>query len=299
MRVLRWWPYLILVLALIGCLVGYVLLPLYLESWRAFALNLATEIVGILLVVWLIDAVLRRREEKERRRYRSVALQQLRRPLNRQAQLLFGMYKATVARKPQREISKVSDLFDKDYFEQVSRLDASAEGPALYSIGGSAVSWAEHIKYEMKGFKEDLGRVVDKYAMYLDLDTIDTAEKIIDSSFIELSYTSAMMVSGARNRQYEGPVPYLGVQEIPADSPTSTSTVSPLREYVGAFSKLVEIYDRDAQNGRQVSTTAFEWRDDVSPKIGSARISDGALRDAAAEQSRDPEGTVQPNEDGP
>ncbi len=40
------------------------------QDWgRGFTLNLATEAIGILLTVLLIDGVLRRREERERKRY--------------------------------------------------------------------------------------------------------------------------------------------------------------------------------------------------------------------------------------
>ncbi len=281
MKVFQWWPYLLLALALAVSVVVYWSLPVVLEGPRGFALNLATEIVGILLTVGLIDAVLRRREEQERERYRSLALRQLWRPLSRHAELLFNIYKASVERKPEREISQVSDLFDEDYFEQVARLDAAADGPGVRGIGGDAVPWYEWINQEAKRFKDDLERVVDKYAMYLDIDTIDAAERLIDSSFISLVGYGPMIVSNSRSIGYQGPIPLLETQ----------GSSSPIREYTKAFSELVDIYNKTAPSDRKTDPARFMWRDDVSPKIGSARIPDGALHDTAGEGSEGLNGT--------
>src|SRR5215204_2698733 len=69
------WSYLALAVAGVGCFAAFVFLPGLTEGWRAFFLNMGTEIVGIGLVIALIDTVIRRREERQRKRYRSVALQ--------------------------------------------------------------------------------------------------------------------------------------------------------------------------------------------------------------------------------
>ncbi len=282
-KAFRWWPYLVLVFALVVCVIVYQFIPIVLEGPRGFALNLATEIIGILLTVGLIDAVLRRREERERQRYRSLALRQFWRPLNRQFDLLFNLYKATVERKPEREISEVSNLFDEDYFEQVARLDAAADGPAVRSIGGTAVPWSEWIDEEAKRFKDALERVIDKYAMYLDVDTIDVAERLVDSSFITLAGHGAMMGAHARNTGHRGPLPFLGAY----------GKDSPIREYTSAFSELVDIYNKTAPNERKMVPPRLMWRDDVSPSIGSARIPDGAIGDESGEEHEGVDGTDQ------
>jgi hypothetical protein len=60
MKAIPWWPYVVLFVALVVCIIFYWAPPLLaLEGWRGFTLNLATEIVGILLTVGLIDAVIR------------------------------------------------------------------------------------------------------------------------------------------------------------------------------------------------------------------------------------------------
>lgn len=259
-----------MVLALVGCLVAFVLLPLALKGWRGFFLNLATEIVGILLVVWLIDAVLRRREERARERYRSVALRLLRSPLNRVALLLFSIYKASVARRPERTISRVSDLLDEDYFRQSAMLDVTAASHMAHphSISsGETMPWYECINTELNGFAEDLGRVIDKYAMYLDIDTIDAAERLINSDFSNIARFGPILVAHSRNMGYQGPAPLLA----------EPGTQSPIREYVDAFSELADIYNRSTPDDRNVYIDDSLWRDDILPKTGSARIPDETM----------------------
>jgi hypothetical protein len=281
MKPLGWWPYLVLLVALVGCLVGFVLLPLPLEGWRAFALNLATEIVGILLVVWLIDAVLRGRERRERERYRSVALGQLWRPLNRQRNLLFNIYKASVKRKPDREISEVADLFDEDYFAQVAWLDITAEGDTLRSVEDEkAMPWFECISRQVERFGNDLGRMVDKYATYLDVDTLDAAERLLGSSFVLIVDAGPIMVANNRHRGNEGPLAlFAGHGRDVA-----------VRDYTDAFSALVEIYNREAPTDRQVRITNDLWSESASPKIGSARIPDPDVEETGRSRRDRPTG---------
>jgi hypothetical protein len=126
------WSYLVLVAVGVVSGIFYYALPPALEGWRGFALNLASEVVGILITVLFIDAVLQRREEREQRRYRSVTLQQLRLPLKQHLLLLFAIYKASVEQKPEREISRVEDLFSDDYRTQLTRFlfcERGAYGP--------------------------------------------------------------------------------------------------------------------------------------------------------------------------
>lgn len=43
--------------------------------------------------------------------------------------LLFNLYKASVERKPEKEIANVRDVFGADYFEQIGYLDFRKPGP--------------------------------------------------------------------------------------------------------------------------------------------------------------------------
>lgn len=220
-------------------------------------LNLATEMLGILFTVVFIDSVIRRREERQRRRYRSIALQQLRFPLSQHSRLLFNLYKASVERKPERKISGMEDLFDADYFEQIVYLDLAKPGPVT-----PPMIWAEWVRHETGRFKDDLGRVVDKYAMYLDPDTLDVAERLISSSFINVADSFPTILTMWKQEGHQFPTNLLGgLSEL-------------MLEHTTAFCELVEVYNAEAPDDRKVAFGEHMWRNDTEPLIGSGRVAD-------------------------
>lgn len=256
MNALRW-SYLALTVMVVVCLAAYILLPVTHTGWRGLTLNLATEVLGILLTVILIDSIIRRRQDRERSRYRSIAVQQLRFPLIQHSMLLFNLYKASVERKPEREISGVADLFDADYFEQIGYLDFEKLGPVT-----PPMIWAEWVGAEMGRFKDDLERVVDKYAIYFDPDTLEVAERLVSSRFIHLTgFFPTMIVQWKQG----------GVQ-VPANLLVGLSDM--VREHTTAFCNLVEVYNAEAPEDRKVAFGEHMWHNDTSPLIGSGRVTD-------------------------
>jgi hypothetical protein len=204
------------VLAILGaaCLAAAFLLPPAMAGLRGFALNLGTEILGILLTVLLIDAVIRRKEERERAWYRRIALQQLRIPLTKHLQLLSDMYKASVERKPDREISSLGDLFSEDYFEQITYFNAMGPSPSAPPADRSSLAsgnmplpipWYQYLSTQVKQFKEDVERVVDKYAMHLDPETLDLLEQLAKSPFVFTVDHLPMSVKTTQMMGHRGP----------------------------------------------------------------------------------------------
>lgn len=258
--------YLLLTLVAVVCFAVYVLFPSAPEGWRGFSLNLLTEVLGIIFTIVLIDRVLRRREERERMRYCRIALQQLRFPLMEHLEVLFNMYKASVQRKPERRISSLEDLFEDDYFEQVSHLDLSKPAPVAPQM-----QWGDYLLHETQRFKDALERVVGRYAVPLGPDTVDIAEQLIASRLISmLERFPAMRAS--RPAQFRGwPEPMLyGMGGL-------------VRQYTDAFAALVDIYNDEAPEDQRVAITKKNlWKENVSPRIGSARIQ---IRSVSAEQT--------------
>src|SRR5215217_4487737 len=107
--------YLVLAVLTALCLGIYVVLPIILpgapQGWRDFLLSVGTNILVIIIVFILVESVIRQREAHERDKYRAVALRRLRPLLNEHLRLLVNMYKASVERKLDREISNLDDLF--------------------------------------------------------------------------------------------------------------------------------------------------------------------------------------------
>jgi hypothetical protein len=80
-----WIPCLILTALLVLCFATYFIVPTSSDWLRDLSLSLATEIVGILLTILLIDRVLRANEElkakEEKRKYQAIAFRHLHTPL--------------------------------------------------------------------------------------------------------------------------------------------------------------------------------------------------------------------------
>jgi hypothetical protein len=267
MKALRWWPYLVLFVALVVSVIFYLALPLTLGGPRDFTLNLATEIVGILLTVGLIDAVIRRREAREQRRYKSVALQQLFSPLRDHLRLLFDIYKASVQKKPDKEISRVEDLFSDDYFEQLKRFDLAGPAPVTLPI-----LWFEYIDIERKKFQNELHRILATYGTHLNHETIATMEILANSWFLHYAATMPAPVPG---------IPGSGAREFRKKRPgqaynllQTTMVLDKIREHTEAFSRLLATYNMEVPSSHKITTRDFIWKNNVEPLIGSARVPD-------------------------
>lgn len=291
MRRLRAWanrgnPLLVgscIVLALLGafCLAAYAfVLPPAMAGWRGLALNLGTEILGILLTVLLIDAVIKRKEARDQKRYRRIALQQLRIPLFHHLRLLANMYKASVERKPDREISNLRDLFSEDYFEQITYFNAMGPSPKDVPMSLRAVTlgaqqrwipWYQYLSTEVKQFKEEVDRVVDKYAMYLDPETLDLLEQLANSPVVftvsQLPSTATMLSETWGAQQAYNPFILEDAEDVEDDERV-------VRKHTDVFSKVVDIYNKEAPDDRKVLIRNYKmWSDGVAPAVGSSRAS--------------------------
>src|SRR3712207_8759982 len=69
-----------------------------------------------------------------------------------------------------------------------SRFDFASEGPmVLIGVGGDQkVPWVDYLRQEVGKFKDDLNRIVDKYAFYLDPE--DRKSTRLNSSHANISY---------------------------------------------------------------------------------------------------------------
>jgi hypothetical protein len=227
-------------------------------------LSVGTNILVIIIAFMLVDRVIKQREEQERDKYRAVALRQLRIPLNQHLRLLSNMYKASVERKPDTEISNLDDLFNEDYFEQIAHFDVGRPGPASGGVGQPALPWFQYLYLEVEKFKEDLERVADRYAGYLGADTADVVEELLHSPFVGYIRSLPTLATTLRNPPLSGMPPWSGALNL-----LHPHTLS---EHTRLFSKLVDVYNENALDDRKVVVSDGMWSDNAHPHIGSARV---------------------------
>jgi hypothetical protein len=251
--------YCVLITIFFASVGGYLYLTQTNCDWlKDLSLNVGTEILGILLTVFLIDAVIRRNEEKERVMARSLAFQQLGLPLRHQLGVLHNLYKASITNPPEKPPVEVEELFSPSYFVQIAFLDFSKPAPL---IAAKPLQWFDYLKSESEKFRLALGRTIEKYALFLNIDEIELLEELINSSFL------AMLEQAPAIRDVDGKEGFKRNYNLFGGQGMDDL----VRRYTVSFSRLVRIYNSIAPD-RKLCVTSEMWRNDVAPQLGSARI---------------------------
>lgn len=252
--------YFVLVIVLIGMIVSYFFASQDSLEWlKNISLNLGTEVVGIFLTVVLIDAAIRRNEAAERQRIKRIAFQQLRVSLVRQLNVLQGMYKATITNSPQNKPTTVSELFTDDYFVQLGLLDLSKPAPVVSVI---SIQWMDYIQSDVEKFKSAIGRTLEKYAVFLDVETVELLEDILASSFLHMMTQVPAIRDLDRKENFLRQYNLLAGQDM----------TELIRTYTGCFIKLVDVYNQNVPTDLQIKLDEGHWRDDIAPRFGTGRI---------------------------
>lgn len=229
------------------------------QQWvKDLSLNVGTEIMGILLTVFLIDTVIRRNEAKKRARAKALAFQQLRIPLLHQISVLQGLYKASVTNLPEKLPVELEELFGPSYFVQIAFLDFSKPAPLAST---TPLQWFDYLKLEAEKFRLSLSRTIEKYAVFLEVNEIELLEELINSSFLSMIEQATAIRAVDIKESYKGTYNLFGGQGMD----------SLVKEYTAWFTQLVAIHNSVSPDNR-LSVMADLWRKDFAPQVGSARI---------------------------
>lgn len=223
------------------------------------SLNVGTEVFGILLTVWLIDTVIRKNEQSDRERVVKVAFAQVCLPLRHHISMLLGMYKASLAHAPNNPPRELRDLFGADYAVQVAFLDFSRPAPLM---NVQPLTWFDYLHHEIEQFKSALTRTIEKYATFLDPETVELLESLIASSLLSLLSQARAIPQIDRqqgiNRRYN----LLSGQGIP----------ELIVQHAELVMQLVVLANCNLPDEKKVVLGADHWRNDIAPQFGSARI---------------------------
>jgi hypothetical protein len=237
----------------------------YCKDWlRNITANLGTGLIVAVLTALLIDNIIRTNHEKERKKYQSVALQQLETPLVHQLYLLFYIFKASVEIKPQKKYENVHDLFDNDFFHHLVFFDFSKKAPIYGPVFGGT-QWFDYISHDCKEFVDALNRTLSKYSVYLDSEIVEIMEHTINSFFVKWVLDAPVMREIAKNE---------GFKQGSWNLFAAPSVLESVHEYTGLFTKLVEHYNGLVTEEKKIlirKTDDDLWRNDFIP-IGSGRI---------------------------
>lgn len=224
--------------------------------WDELVPNLVAELVGILVVVGLVDAVLRRRERADRRRREKQALRQLKIPLVHHFHLLINMFKASAAEVPNPQ-DRDSQVFGSQFMEALQWLDFSADAPVI-----PKVDWFTHLERGFRAFRDALRGTIDSYGIFIEPDLIDVMEGLINSTVLSVVIQAPAIKQVDQQERFVRPYNLFG----------HDSFRPYLTEYTTWFQVLLDCFNAAVNEDDRIVYPDSQWRDDVAPAVGSARI---------------------------
>lgn len=208
-----------------------------------FSLNLLAEIIGILLVLILVNRSLKINKEREKQRFRQIALRSLKLVLQKQFYLLFYLFKSSIDSPPKKKYLDISDLFDENYFDLIGNLDLLTTAPVA-DINGKSRDWLDYLSTEFSHLKISFHKVLDRYSFCLDSEVVDVLERLADAaliSFIEV-------LSEAKQDK-----------QINFQGDLLSECRDYLVEYSQLFLKLIDIYNQSALPEDRLKIDGQKW----------------------------------------
>ena len=230
------------------------------QSWlKDLSLNLVAELIGILMVLFLVNRSLEIQQEQEKSRFRKIACRQLKLVLNKQFYLLFNIFKAAIENKPEKNYQTIEDLFDNLYFEEVGFLDLLKTAPVL-SSNGEEIDWLDYLFNELSSISSVVNKIVDRYCFYLDAEVVDLLEEFADADFI--SFVTVLREAKQCNQSY-----------LRGDLLSECQPL--LREYTILFVRVLNFYNHSVEERYKINIDANKWHqlwdNNLKPLTGGSR----------------------------
>lgn len=148
-----------------------------------FAPNIATESMGILLVVLFVQRYLERQERAQRLRASIGGLRKASRALQRMAEAWAQLVKGTLPREPEPLPRELEELLETHYTEELSHCDP---GAARTRPGTTPEHWVRWASREVAEACSLLNQIIIAYSGALDPAYVEAIDELVDDPFIRL-----------------------------------------------------------------------------------------------------------------
>lgn len=252
------------IILLFTALISFVALFIFSDRFdyapiKEISLNVGTEIFGILLTVGLIDAVIRRKEQAERERIMKVAFAQMRPALQQHVTMLMSMYKASLSHAPSTLPLTFDTLFGQDYFVQIAFFDFSKPAPIM-SV--QPLQWFDFLHTEVEQLKASLTRTIEKYAAFLDADSVELLEALLASHLLSFLTQVRAVPQIDKKQGMRRDYNFFAGQGM----------AGLVRQHIDLITRLATISNKRLPEEKAIGINAGLWRDDIAPRFGSARV---------------------------
>lgn len=141
--------------------------------WQGFWQNLGTEIIGIILTIFLIDLILRKQEFKKVKKISKISIKNISNSLDDYIEVLLSFNNDT----GKDQYYDLNNAFNKTYYSKISEIDFSLPSQHITKISRYDFLILHKDKYIRNAISN-----INKYALFLDEDFINIVEETIASS---------------------------------------------------------------------------------------------------------------------
>ena len=223
-------------LILLGLLIGCLLISFSIHSnpnWlKDFSLDLASEIIGILLVVFSVDRVIDAERDQKRKKKEKVALQQLKTSIIRHLTLLKFANNSAIF--PEKLIEIKSESSEHGLAEENMNFSFfNLDSPMVFSQS-DPISEFDFLASECCEFRKSANRILEKYSFFLQPELINSLEKSINSPFI-LSAVNSLKIHRTGGEKTD-------LNHFPDF----------FKDHVNKVGALIEVYNKNISSDREI-----------------------------------------------
>lgn len=259
--------YIILIGLFIVFGIASVILNRYHCDWaNAFTSNLSAGFLSALIIAWLIERSLSKQRENDFNRIRVTAFGQVRHQLLRHLGLLIDMYKAAENNPPKSIPKTFDELFNANFYDQIKYLDFSKHKQTTIF----PITWFKEIEGSLVSLRNSITTMINKFAIYLDVDSIEYFENLSNSDLISylLTICSANIQMVDQREGFKRQYTMLMVYDV-------NDHLDPIVEnhITNCLLPLLNHYNKFSSQPITVNDLGL-WRENSSPKFGSARVNE-------------------------
>jgi hypothetical protein len=173
----------IVLIAIVAAAIAVDVLLRDVEFVDRYAPNVATESMGILLVVLFVHRYLERQERSQRLRASIGGLRKASRALQRMAEAWAQLVKGTLPREPESPPRELKDLFETHYTEELAHCDP---GAGRSRSGVTPEPWVHWVSVEIAEACSLLNQIIIAYSGALDPAYVEAIDELVDDPFLHL-----------------------------------------------------------------------------------------------------------------
>lgn len=239
----------------IPLIILYIWFPFVLGRHISLAENAIVGIIGAYVIAFSLDFILRRRQEKALERVAIVGLAELSQTINRMIALFGSIFKASSDGFVPSTTDQLFDAKAADFLSLHLSIDS-------YAPTVAKITWQEYITRESNLILEKLNGMQDRYQIFLPENVLVALGKLRNNPL--LNVFSRLSEGSALDKKERVSRPVINF--------TPPETLNRLMGEILLCVKTIERASIKLEASVIPHFPDFTFREDVSPKIGSARF---------------------------